>query len=141
MAKHSTIVTITNGLIENKQSVRELFNELKDGRYLVEVNTANKRTNPQNRYYHGLVVPMVQKGIEDLGTEISIAETHEFLKARFNSIEVVNKETGEVVAIPKSTSKLTTVQFNEYKEKIQRFASEFLGIYIPDPNEQLELAY
>ena len=30
---------------------------------------------------------------------------------------------------------MDTVRFNKYYEDIQRWAIEFLGCYIPDPNE------
>jgi organic radical activating enzyme len=141
VTKTSAIVTISGGEIANKKQIAKLFHSLKDGRYMVEIATAKKRTSPQNRYYHGIVVPMVRKGIEEMGTEITLQETHEFLKARFNSVELVNKESGEVHQVPKSTAGLTTVEFNEFIEKIQRFAAEFLGIVIPDPGEVLTLNF
>jgi hypothetical protein len=141
MPKHSTIVQIEDSKIANKEEVRALFSDLKDGRYLVELTTANKRTNPQNRYYWGLVIPMIQKGIEDMGTELTKEETHEMLKAKFNYSELVNTSTGECELIPRTTSTLTTVQFMGYLEKIQRFAAEFLGLVIPDPGQQVEIDF
>ena len=35
----------------------------------------------------------------------------------------------------KSTTQLSTVEMNEYWEKIQQFAAEKLGLVIPDPNQ------
>jgi hypothetical protein len=139
--KHSVVVNIISGKMECDDPLTVLFKDLKDGRYFVEVSTTKKRTNPQNRYYHGLVVPMIRKGIEEMGTELTNDETHEFLKARFNYAEIVNTSTGEMERIPKSTARLSTVQFNEFIVKIQHFAAEFLGIVIPDPNEQMKMAF
>lgn len=139
--KNFCIIRISSGEIENKKAVRVLFETLKDGRYLIEISGADKRSNPQNRYYFGLVVPLIQKGIKDLGTELTKDEVHEFLKARFNLSEVVNQETGEAISIPVSTTRLNKEQFGDYIDRIQAFASQFLNIYIPDPSEQMKLTY
>lgn len=94
-----------------------------------------KRSLNQNAYYFGVVVPLVRNGINQFGNEFSIEETHEYLKANFNLKEVINTNTGEVMKVPLSTANLTTINFMEYIEKIQRFAANDLCIVIPDPNE------
>lgn len=97
-----------------------------------------KRSDPQNRYYWGVVVPMVRDGINSLGHELTCDDTHEFLKQRFNSTHLVSKE-GEVIDIADSTTKLDTAGFMIYLEQIQRFSADFLGVVIPDPNEQTKI--
>jgi hypothetical protein len=97
-----------------------------------------KRSNNQNAYYWYIVVPLITRALNDLGNEFDNTDTHEFLKARFNAKQVEVND-GHYIDVPQSTTGLSTIEFNEYKEKIQRFASEMLGLYIPDPNEQLEL--
>lgn len=139
MSKKFAILRIRNGEIENKRAIRELFNELKDGKWLLEVAQHNKRSDPQNRYYFGIVVPMVQEGIKHLGTQLTKEETHEFLKARFHSSELVNADTGQVEHIPRSTTIMNKEAFSNYIGEIQQFASEFLNIVIPDPGQQMEL--
>lgn len=99
----------------------------------VEVRT-NKRSNPQNSYYWGVVVDMVHKGMVEYGNDFSKQETHEFLKARFNYKDVELLE-GHYIEVPQSTTRLDTVGFNEYIIKIQQFASDMLAIIIPDPNQ------
>jgi hypothetical protein len=141
MAKVWTILKKENGEIANKKAIRLLFDQLKDGKYTVEVNDSNQRSSPQNRYYWGLMIPMVQKGIKDLGTDLSKEETHEFLKARFNYSELVNENTGEVMQVPFSTTRLNKAEFGEYISKIQQFAAEFLNVVIPDPGQVLEINY
>lgn len=141
MAKHFCILNIREGAIQNPKAIRTLVNSLKDGKWLVEINAHNKRSSQANRYYWGLVVPLVQKGIKDLGTEITKEECHEFLKARFNSEELVNEETAECISIPRSTTALNKEQFGEYIAKIQQFAAEFLQIEIPDPGTQVAINY
>jgi len=39
------------------------------------------------------------------------------------------------VEIRKSTSTLTTVEFEKFMEEVKRWAMKELGCYIPDPNE------
>lgn len=97
-----------------------------------------KRSNDQNSFYHGVCVPMVQAGMYELGNEMSLQETHEFLKKELNYKEVPSK-FGELMRVPRSTTELTTVEFVAYIERIQRFAAEYLGIVIPDPNSAPEL--
>jgi hypothetical protein len=79
--------------------------------------------------------------LNDIGTEVTKEETHEFLKARFNYTEIVNTETGEVMQVPRSTTDLSKEQFSEYKDKIQRWAAEWLNIVIPDPGELLTMDF
>lgn len=141
MSKMFTILHIRNGEIVNQSDVKKLFDQLHDGKFLIEISKHNKRSNPQNRYYFGLVVPMVKNGIKDLGTELTTEETHDFLKGKFNFSELINEATGQTEYIPRSTTILTKLAFAEYIEKIQIFASEFLGIVIPDPNTQMLMSY
>lgn len=135
--KQWAIIQIESGEIKNRKAAIELFKGLKDGRYILEVNSYDKRTGPQNRYYFGLVIPIVQQGIKDLGHDLTKDETHEFLKSKFNLIEVVNKNTGEYELIPQSTTRLNKEEFGDYIRKIQLFAADFLGLVIPDPGTQL----
>ena len=101
-----------------------------------------------NRYYWGVVVVLVRDAFRDLGNEVGSQETHEFLKMKFNYKELINEETGEVILdaetglpirLPVSTAKMPNTDFIVYMERIKQFASEVLSIYIPEPNEQLNL--
>lgn len=94
-----------------------------------------KRSNPQNDYYWGVVVEMVWQALMDLGHAVSKKDTHDFLKAKFNPVELEVTD-GHYIDIPGSTADMTTKDFQTYKERIQQFGTEFLNIYIPDPNEQ-----
>lgn len=111
-----------------------------DGRYYVKIEKKNKRSLPQNAYYHGIIVPEIKRGMFEIGyDEISTNEVHEFLKAKFLQKETINKKTGEVIYVPGSTAKLTIIEFNEFLEKCQRFAAEYLSIVINDPNTQVSI--
>jgi hypothetical protein len=97
-----------------------------------------KRSSHQNEYYWGCIVPLVQKGLHDLGNDFSKQMTHEFLKANFNKKEIELKE-GHWIDSPGSTTELSTIEFMEYIARIQQFAAEMLGIVIPDPSQPFVL--
>lgn len=125
--------------VASRKKIEQYEKGLPDGVYRYIIEKTNKRSTPQNRYYFGIVVPMIRAGFIDLGHELTKDETHEFLKARFNSKQVVNEDTGEAIEIPQSTTRLSKTDFMEYIEKIQRFAATYLNMVIPDPNEQLTI--
>lgn len=109
-------------------------------RVVISIEKLKKsRSNAQNRYYWGQVVPIIQRGLIDLGHDLNRDEVHEFLKMNFNYTELVNEDTGELLKVPSSTSKLSTKEFMEYIERISRFAAEMLHEVIPMPGEQAEI--
>ena len=97
------------------------------------------RSSNQNRYYWGIVIPLVMQGLIELGHDVNKQETHEFIKANFNYEEIVNKDTGELFRMTQSTARLNKNDFGVMIEKLKVFASEYLNVYIPEPNEDLTL--
>lgn len=81
------------------------------------------RTNQQNRWYWVAVV-----GIPALHFGYLPEEMHDAYKWMF----LRRFEDGKPETV-KSTTKLTTVEFNEYAEKCRTWAAE-QGIVIPDPH-------
>lgn len=96
-----------------------------------------RRSLMQNAYYWGVVVPLVREGLRDAGWQFTIEETHELMKAKHLKIEKVNEDTGEIIRSIGSTTDLTTTGMMDYIAAIQQWAAEFIGVTIPDPNEQL----
>jgi len=82
------------------------------------------RSVEQNKYYWGVVIDVIGR---HLG--YSAEEAHEALKWHFLI------KLGEVLPTVKSTTELTTVEFEEYLAKIRQWAAEFLNVSIPEPNE------
>lgn len=96
----------------------------------VEIKPFRKsRSNPQNSFYYGVVIP----SISDV-TGYSKNECHELLATMFLPVSTVSMH-GVTVDIRTSTAKLNTVDFNNYLESISHFASSVLGCSIPLPNE------
>ena len=141
MSKNWCLLHIRNGEIQNKSQVKKLFDQLRDGKWMIEIAQANKRSDQQNRYYFGVVVPLIQNAFNERGIDASKQEIHDTLKGKFNYVEVVNEETGEYTQIAKSTTGLNKEQFSQYLEKIQIWSAQFLNLVIPDPGVQLTVDY
>lgn len=132
--------TIREGRLLQNPALKKAF-ELADGSYEMTIKKKDIRSLQQNRYYFGICVKMVQEALIEKGYDVSLEETHDWLKAKFNFLEIVNEQTGEVDRIPRSTTSLNKDEFARYIGKIQQFAAESLDIVIPDPGEQMMLEY
>lgn len=89
---------------------------------------------------------MVLEGLRDAGWSVAdfsdTKDVHEFLKDKFcPRDEIANIDTGETMILAPSTEKLDTKQREQYHADIRQWAAEFLGIYIPEPNEQTDLNF
>lgn len=100
-----------------------------------------KRSNPQNRWFHGVALPIIRQRLLELGWEqaLSMEWVKDFIKAGCLIVDYVNEQTGEVVQAIGKTSELSTIEFCALKERVQKFCSEKLDIYIPDPGEDIQL--
>jgi hypothetical protein len=83
------------------------------------------RSNNQNSYLWGVVYKLISEYTGD-----DDESTHEMCKAMFLAVKRPN-----LPDTYRSTAGLSTVEFEEYVAKIQKWASEFLFVYIPSPNE------
>ncbi len=105
-------------------------------RVQVEVKRFRKnRTDPQNKYYWGVIVKMV---MAEMGYDEEDKQTiHELLKWECNyEMRIVGKGADrKEVRAPMSTANISTVAFEEYEERCRRWASRELSMYIPLPNE------
>lgn len=109
---------------------RQAMKRFADGRVTIRVEIERqKRSNQQNKFWHGVVIPLFG---EHCGYEFD--EMKDALALKLLPKEVIDMDTGEVRIVPGHTSDLNTKAFNELIERAQRLGAE-LGIYIPDPNE------
>jgi hypothetical protein len=125
----------------NKKAIRDAFAHFEGKEITVSVERKKKvRSDAQNKYYWSTVVTYWKQLIEEEhGEFLTASEVHEFLKANFNPIELMNQDTGEVLRLGKSTTENSTIEMEEFMERCRRGALEFFGAVIPLPNEQLEL--
>ncbi len=102
-----------------------------------------KRTNNENAFYWGVWVPIFQNlFMNEWGEFKTPSEVHEILKTACNFDEKINEATGEVFKFPKSTTKLSTYEWEkEFKPKVKQFAMDFFNTTLPEPDQQLKLEY
>lgn len=83
------------------------------------------RSNNQNKYYWGVVIAILS---DEIG--YSTEEMHEALKYKFLLVDNYKE-----IPTVRSTSDLSTIEFEEYMTNVRQWASADLQIYIPLPNE------
>jgi hypothetical protein len=117
--------------------------EGKDCLFTIE-KVKKTRSNPQNNFYWGVVLPIVQNGLKEATGEFRTAENIHYnilLKMFAPEREIINTDTGECITEKISSSEMTTTQFMDYIAEIQKWSAEFLGVDIPDPNEETTLNF
>ena len=134
--------SIQNGIFKrNRNIVLDAIKSFNGFDVVLTIAKAKKkRSNNQNAYYWGLLIPLTQNAIKTEWGEIwSKEKTHEFYKLHFNYVEKVNETTSEVIKIPKSTTDNTTIQQEEFHAQIREFLKDWFNVTAPLPNEGLEL--
>lgn len=121
------------GLPKNKflKEIRQMFSGEQ-----VEITVHKKkkfRSVQENRYYWLIITMLCDQ------TGYTKMEMHEILKKEFLLATKVNEETGRIYEYVRSTTELSTTEFEDYMEDVRRFGSEEFGIYLPEPNEQTKV--
>lgn len=110
--------------------------------YLTIEKKFRKRSNNQNAFYWGVLLPIISELLQDAtGNFFSSDETHEVLKANCNYKELISETTGEFTKIPISTTELNTLEWLEFIEKVEQFIFNYFSVTLPRPNEQINLDY
>lgn len=97
----------------------------------------NNRSNNQNRYYWGIIIALLSEH-----TGFDREEMHEILKHKFlrRTVWIHTKhKTQEQSIITTSTTALTTKKFEEFLCQIRQWASQDIGVFIPEPNEEIHV--
>lgn len=147
MSKQIYFAKNVNGQPQIAQShaLKEFMLSYGDVPYQIIVEKrVKKRSNQQSAYYFGCCIPAVIDGLIENGypkSELNTEVVHLMLREKFLRCELISEHTGEVISRIKSTTELSTVQFMDFIADIQRWSSEVLNIYIPDPNEQAVLNF
>lgn len=134
------LATVDSGRlkISNRKQFDEDIKQFEGNRVELVLSKANKRrSNDQNAYYWGVVLPCMLQGFIDAGhTGLNIDDCHDYVKATWLSKgkEIINPKTGEVKIISKTTTILSTTEMMELIEEIARFCAEILNVVIPEPS-------
>ena len=140
--KASVNSKVVNGkCATNKGSISKAFEQFDGKEVTITIERKRrKRSNEQNAYLWCCIYPLIKQGFfETCGEVFTINEVHEIMKLKFNFIELTNESTGEVITAPKSTTKNTKFEQEQYHEQCRQFALEWFNITIPLPNEQIEI--
>lgn len=135
---------VENGVVKtNRKALNEAIQQHDGKEITITIQRKRKtRSNLQNAFYWGCVIPIFQLAIlEQWGERKSINEVHEFLKQNLHFTEKVNESTGEIIRLAKSTTVDSTVDFMVYLEEIGKFGKEWFNIDVPEPNEVLEIKF
>jgi hypothetical protein len=113
----------------------------KDRVWIVIEKYYAKRSLKQNNLLHLYLSEIAKE------TGMQLEQIKDALKKKFLTVPlttkdgeiIADKESGEVLERVRGTSELTVVEFMEFTDNVRIFAMEFLGIYLPLPDEQTEL--
>lgn len=130
-------------LSSNKSFLSDLKDFKHEERVWVQIESYRKiRSLEQNKVLHWYINEISEETGQDAD------DIKDVLKKKFLTVALLDKDgeimadnNGEVLERVKNTSELNTVEFNEFTEKIRLFAQEFLSIYLPLPNEAVELKF
>lgn len=133
------VIHIANKKVVNADEFRKTLSQLKDGKHQVIIKDIRKRSLNQNAYYWGVMIPMIRQGLYDAGFDEvrTNDDAHQIVKHVLLKKQVVSKQTGEVFDIAGSTAELSILEFNDFIERSCKWASEYLGVIIPSPYEQI----
>lgn len=94
-----------------------------------------RRSDKQNRYYWGCVLPIVHEMFLDAGNVMDADEVHVFLKQHIGKLtKTVSDPKGRMGKVVRSSTELTTEEWERFMEAVRAWAAEF-SVSIPLPNE------
>jgi hypothetical protein len=117
-------------VLDNKDLFAAELSIMKDCFVEVVVRPKNKRND------HGVIVKEIEIRMKELGNDVNEVVVHEFLKDKFNRVELLG-ENGEVIGYKSgSTAEMNKEEFVIYCDKIILWAAETLHIAIPLPSSK-----
>lgn len=105
------------------------------------------RKKPRSLKQNAVLHWYVNEIAEETGIEAS--DVKELLRHKYLGVDVTDRngeimadrETGEVLRRYRSTTELSTVEFNEFTEKIRLWSNDYLNMQLPLPNEETEFKF
>jgi hypothetical protein len=125
-----------------RKAIAETLRGFEEKRVRIVIERVSaKRSIQQNRYLH-LLFTIFADGLNEMGNEFTREQVKEMCKAKFavQEVEIISPISGEIVYEKRirGTSEMNKLELMEFIEKVQRWAIEFFGIYLPAVDEQLK---
>jgi hypothetical protein len=132
---------VTNGKLSDGVALT-LCNAIEDmeGKNLIITvkEQSKRRSERQNAFYWGVVIPAVKGLFEAAGTTCTPEDVHCYLKEHVGGMmKIIFLPDGSRRAIVESSTKLSTAEWELFMTKIRAWGAGW-GIVIPEPNESLE---
>lgn len=93
-----------------------------------------RRSNDQNAYLHGVVVPIFADWCRENGNNWTNEEAKSALKQKFLKIEWPDDRTGEILEAVRDTSDLDTQEFSIFIDQCRDWIEKFTGCFVPPPD-------
>ena len=133
--------TVKNGniMIKNESFFSDLISQFEDKDIIISLKEEQKRrSDKQNDWYWGVAIPTIIADIQNMSGEIyTKQDIHDWNLSKAIGLKTEVKEMfGETIIVykQKRTSRMSTTEFNTFKETIQKYWAEN-GVDIPDPKE------
>lgn len=139
---YEIISEVKNGsLTRNRNLIKDAIVTFEGKQVVIKIEKfKKKRSTQQNRFYYGVIIPIVQNCLKEAGHIMTSESTHDLIKLKFlKETLFVNETTGEVIERIKSTTELSTSQFMDLLAEINNFTFEYFGVSLPSPNDDLIL--
>lgn len=131
---------VTNGKLAEGVSItlRELIKKMEGKNLVITVKEQGKRrSDKQNAFYWGVVIPLVKQLFEGAGTTCTPEDVHCYLKEHvLGMMKVMVLPDGSRRAVVESSTKKDTKEWEDNMEKIRAWAAQW-GVVVPYPNEYL----
>lgn len=116
---------------KDKDKVKAYVDDLKTEKkkYIVEVKVERERRSIDQNALYWLWLNCI---MDETGEHKD--NLHEYFKTKFLGVDD-RQCFGHHFFLPNTTTKLDTLQFKNYLDRIQEFASVELGITLPDPKD------
>lgn len=136
--EYSCLVTGGRIPVEVSRLVATALRNMEGKRVIVSVREhKKKRSDPQNRYYWGVVIPAVLAMFLEAGNDTDESEVHEYLKEHVGGLSrILIGPDGKRRPVVRSSTTLDTAEWEDFMEKVRAWAAA-LGCQIPLPNESV----
>jgi hypothetical protein len=136
------ITKVENGnLNRNRNLIKKAIESFEGKEIVLKIERVKKqRTEDQNSFYWGVIVKLTKQAILEYWGEVwSKEQIHTYYLINVPTYrEVVNKKTGEVKEVLKSSSQMTTIEMSNWWERIGKYMAENFDTVLPEPNKDLK---